>query len=159
MLTPGSSLVQSLSHVGPFVIPWAAASQASLSITISWSSLSGPLFPHRAGHQVPKGSGVFSPPPLEPSMLLYRLADASREGKTPGWEILVFGLNFQSFRTRANNQKKLAWEWLTALVREDTNSSGHQVLMVGEAAEGLQVFLQNGWGGRRHHPVVRSVTA
>ena len=34
-------------------------------------------------------------------------------------------------------------------MREDTNSSGHQVLMVGEAAEGLQVFLQNGWGGRR----------
>ena len=77
MLTPGSSLVQSLSHVGPFAIPWAAASQASLSITISWSSL-------RAGHQVRKGSGVFSPPPLEPSMLLYRLADASREAKTPG---------------------------------------------------------------------------
>ena len=31
--------VQSLSHVQPFVIPWTAAHQASLSFTISWSLL------------------------------------------------------------------------------------------------------------------------
>ena len=31
------STVQSLSHVQLFVIPWTAASQASLSITNSWS--------------------------------------------------------------------------------------------------------------------------
>ena len=29
--------VQSLNHVGHFAIPWTAASQASLSLTISWS--------------------------------------------------------------------------------------------------------------------------
>ena len=33
------SSVQSLSHVRPFVTPWTAARQASLSITNSWSSL------------------------------------------------------------------------------------------------------------------------
>ena len=33
------SSVQSLSHVQPFVTPWIAACQASLSITNSWSSL------------------------------------------------------------------------------------------------------------------------
>ena len=33
------SLVQSLSHVQPFVTPWITACQASLSITNSWSSL------------------------------------------------------------------------------------------------------------------------
>ena len=33
------SSVQSLSHVRLFVTPWIAARQASLSITISWSSL------------------------------------------------------------------------------------------------------------------------
>ena len=33
------SLVQSLSHVRLFATPWIAAHQASLSITISWSSL------------------------------------------------------------------------------------------------------------------------
>ena len=33
------SSVQSLSHVWLFVTPWIAARQASLSITISWSSL------------------------------------------------------------------------------------------------------------------------
>ena len=69
MLTPGSSLVQSLSHVGLFATPWTAASQASLSITISWSLLLGLPFSHTVGHQVPKGSSVFSLPPLDPSML------------------------------------------------------------------------------------------
>ena len=33
------SSVQSLSHVGLFVIPWTAAGQASVSISISWSLL------------------------------------------------------------------------------------------------------------------------
>jgi len=83
MLTPGSSLVQSLSHVGLFATPWTAASQASLSITISWSLLLGLPFSHTVGHQVPKGSSVFSPPPLEQCFSQW-LADASREGKTPG---------------------------------------------------------------------------
>ena len=32
-------VVQSLSHVGPFVTPWTAAHQASLSFIISWSLL------------------------------------------------------------------------------------------------------------------------
>ena len=32
-------VVQSLSHVQPFVTPWTAAHQASLSFTISWSLL------------------------------------------------------------------------------------------------------------------------
>ena len=36
-------VVQSLSHVQLFVIPWAAAHQASLSFTISWSLDSSPL--------------------------------------------------------------------------------------------------------------------
>ena len=35
----GFSSVQSLSHIWLFVTPWIAASQASLSITNSWSSL------------------------------------------------------------------------------------------------------------------------
>ena len=39
MLSVQFSSVQSLSHVQPFVTPWIAALQASLSITNSWSSL------------------------------------------------------------------------------------------------------------------------
>lgn len=80
------------------------------------------------------------------------------QGKALGWEILVFGLNFQSFSTRANNQEEdsvgitYSFVWrglLTPFLRPGLDNASI------ETVEGPQVFLQKGQGRRRSHREIR----
>ena len=57
--------VQSLSRVRLFVTQWIAARQASLSITISWSSLR--LSVHRVSHAIQPSHPQSSPSPPAPN--------------------------------------------------------------------------------------------
>ena len=90
-----SSSVQSLSHVQLFATPWIAAHQASLSITISQSSLRfmsiESVMP--SSHLI-LGRPLLLLPPIPPSISLFQWVNSSHEVA----KVLEFQLQHQSFQ-------------------------------------------------------------
>ena len=82
------SWVQSLSHVRLFATPWIAARQASLSITISWSSLTSIVSVMPSSHLI-LCHPLFLLPPIPPSIRVFSNESTLWGGQSTGVSALA----------------------------------------------------------------------